>query len=177
MRRAERSIARSLPPRSPPVAPYDILKQWADYLVDNALDPGLQNQTDDVTGFIAHSSNLGLKGILAIGAMGQRARTLGNSIDADHYQSVAQSYITTWSLRSQDVASSHLRLAYDGGDETWSLKYNWYPDRLLNLGSSRRATLAEETAWYAQQRAEYGFPLDNRRTYTRRTGSHGPRPV
>ena len=54
-------------------AHYTILKQWADYLVANALDPGLQNQTDDFTGFIAHSANLALKGIIGIGAMGQIA--------------------------------------------------------------------------------------------------------
>ena len=148
-------------------AHYAILQKWTKYLVANALDPGFQNQTDDFTGFIAHSSNLALKGILAIGAMGQIARTLGNSVDADHYQSVAQDYITTWSMRSQDAASSHLRLAYDGDDQTWSLKYNSYPDRLLKLGLIPAATLAEETAWYVQQRAEYGFPLDNRHTYTK----------
>jgi hypothetical protein len=146
---------------------YAILKQWSDYLVTNALDPGLQNQTDDFTGFIAHSSNLALKGILAIGAMGQIANTLGQTADATHYQSVAQSYITQWSTKSQDGASTHLKLAYDADDATWSLKYNSYPDRLLGLGLIPAATLAEETAWYAQQKAAYGFPLDNRHTYTK----------
>jgi hypothetical protein len=143
------------------------LKQWTDYLVANALDPGLQNQTDDFTGFIAHSSNLALKGILAIGAMGQIATALGQTADAAHYQSVSQSYITQWSAKSQDSASSHLKLAYDQDDTTWSLKYNSYPDRLLGLGLIPAATLAEETAWYAQQKAPFGFPLDNRHTYTK----------
>ena len=148
-------------------AHYATLKGWADYLVGNALDPGLQNQTDDFTGFIAHSSNLALKGILGIGAMGRIARTLGNTADADHFDAVARDFIATWSMRSQDAAHTHLRLAYDGGDATWSLKYNAYPDRLLGLGLIPAATLAEETAWYVQQRAEYGFPLDNRHTYTK----------
>jgi Domain of unknown function (DUF4965) len=31
---------------------------WADYLVPNTLNPEFQNQTDDFTGRIAHSSNL-----------------------------------------------------------------------------------------------------------------------
>ena len=53
---------------------YRIFKQWADYLVANALDPVMQNQTDDFTGFIAHSANLALKGILAVGAMGADRR-------------------------------------------------------------------------------------------------------
>jgi hypothetical protein len=146
---------------------YPVLKQWTEYLVTNALDPGLQNQTDDFTGFIAHSSNLALKGILAIGAMGQIAATLGMTADATHYKSVAQSYITQWSTKSQDGATTHLKLAYDQDDVTWSLKYNSYPDRLLGLGLIPAATLDEETAWYAQQRAPYGFPLDNRHSYTK----------
>lgn len=35
----------------------------------NASDPDLQDQTDDFTGFIAHSVNLAFKGIIGIGAM------------------------------------------------------------------------------------------------------------
>jgi hypothetical protein len=146
---------------------YTVLKKWSDYLVANALDPGLQNQTDDFTGFIAHSSNLALKGILAIGAMGQIANTLGKAQDATYYTATAKSYIATWSTKSQDTATTHLKLAYDGDDVTWSLKYNSYPDRLLGLNLIPAATLAEESAWYAQQKNEYGFPLDNRHTYTK----------
>jgi hypothetical protein len=148
-------------------AHYATLNDWAKYLVDHALDPENQNQTDDFTGFIAHSSNLALKGILAIGAMGQIARAVGNTVDADHYDMVAHDYIVRWSGFSQDTTASHLRLAYDAPQDTWSLKYNSYPDRLLKLGLIPAATLAEETAWYVQQRAEYGFPLDNRHTYTK----------
>jgi hypothetical protein len=146
---------------------YAILKQWSDYLVANALDPGLQNQTDDFTGFIAHSSNLALKGILAIGAMGHIATTLGQTADATHYSTTAQSYITQWSTKSQDATSTHLKLAYDQADVTWSLKYNSYPDRLLGLALIPAATLTEESTWYAAQKAPYGFPLDNRHSYTK----------
>jgi hypothetical protein len=146
---------------------YALLKAWADYLVGNALDPGLQNQTDDFTGFIAHSSNLALKGILAIGAMGQISKALGNSADGDHYTSTAQSYIAQWAMKSQNGTQSHLKLAYDATDDTWSLKYNSYPDRLLRLGLIPAATLGEESSWYSHQKANYGFPLDNRHTYTK----------
>ena len=63
-------------------AHYVIFKQWATYLTTiptgvqfpNALDPQFQNQTDDFTGPIAHSVNLALKGIEAVGAMGQIAK-------------------------------------------------------------------------------------------------------
>ncbi len=78
---------------------YAILRQWAEYLVANALDPGLQNQTDDFTGFIAHSANLALKGIVGIGAMSVIATAAGNSTDATHYLSVARSYASQDRLR------------------------------------------------------------------------------
>lgn len=146
---------------------YTILKKWADYLVANALDPGSQNQTDDFTGFIAHSSNLALKGILGLGAMAQISTAVGQTTDANNYKTTSQSYITQWSQKSQDSTMTHLKLAYDGDDTTWSLKYNSYPDRLLGLGLIPAATLAEETTWYAQQKAAYGYPLDSRHTYTK----------
>lgn len=59
-------VERSCPGRQ---AHYAILKQWAEKLVRNALDPDLQDQTDGFTGFVAHSVNLAFKGIIGIGAM------------------------------------------------------------------------------------------------------------
>ena len=37
----------------------------------------------------------------------------------------------------------------------------------MGLGLIPAATLAEESAWYMQQKNEYGFPLDNRHSYTK----------
>jgi len=147
-------------------AHYKILKQWADYLVPNALDPGFQNQTDDFTGFIAHSSNLALKGILGIAAMGQVAMAAGNAADASYYQSQASSYISQWATKSQDASGQHLKLAYDQNG-TWSLKYNAFPDKLLGLNLIPAAVLAEEAAWYATKENAFGIPLDNRHLYTK----------
>jgi len=145
---------------------YKILKQWADYLVPNALDPGYQNQTDDFTGFIAHSSNLALKGILGIAAMGQIALAAGNTADASYYQKQASSYISQWATKSQDSSGQHLKLAYDQ-DGTWSLKYNAFPDKLLGLNLIPAAVLAEEATWYATKENAFGIPLDNRHSYTK----------
>lgn len=147
-------------------AHYTIFKQWADYLVGNALDPGNQNQTDDFTGFIAHSSNLALKGILAIGAMGQIAGYAGKTSDASSYSSTASSYISQWFTKSQDSSGQHLKLAYDQ-DGTWSLKYNAFPDKLLGLNLVPTSALNEEASWYSGKENSYGIPLDNRHTYTK----------
>jgi hypothetical protein len=147
-------------------AHYTILKQWADYLVANALDPGYQNQTDDFTGFIAHSANLALKGILAIGAMGRIATLTGNTSDASKYTSTAKSYIAQWVDKATDTSGDHLKLAYDQPG-TWSLKYNGYPDALLGLGLIPASVAQKEADWYLTQANQYGVPLDLRHSYTK----------
>ncbi|MBY8881270.1 glutaminase family protein [Actinacidiphila acidipaludis] len=145
---------------------YAILRQWTDYLVANALDPGYQNQTDDFTGFIAHSANLALKGILAIGAMAQIATAAGNATDATRYRSTAKDYIGQWVTKAQDTTPDHLKLAYDQPG-TWSLKYNGYPDALLGLDLVPASVAKEEGDWYLTQVNQYGVPLDPRHSYTK----------
>ncbi|WP_249227901.1 glutaminase domain-containing protein [Kutzneria sp. CA-103260] len=147
-------------------AHYTILKQWADYLVGNALDPGYQNQTDDFTGFIAHSANLALKGIVGIGAMSLISRFLGNAGEADHYLSVARSYISQWFDLAQDPSGTHLKMAYDQNN-TWSLKYNGYPDELLGLDLVPEAVHAQEAAFYQANARANGVLLDPRNDYTK----------
>ena len=145
-------------------AHYTMLRQWAQYLVSALPDPGNQNQTDDFTGFIAHSSNLALKGIVGIAAMAQISQTAGNTADAASYASTAKGYIATWASNSQD--GQHLRLAYDQAG-TWSLKYNGFPDRLLNTNLVAPAIQAQEAAWYSGRASTYGVLLDNRNDYTK----------
>jgi hypothetical protein len=147
-------------------AHYTILKQWADYLVDNALDPGYQNQTDDFTGFIAHSANLALKGIIAIGAMERIAIAAGKPSDGAHYAGVARDYIAQWVEKAQDTGKDHLKLAYDQPG-TWSLKYNGYPDALLGLNLIPKDIARKEGDWYLSQANQFGIPLDPRHSYTK----------
>jgi hypothetical protein len=146
---------------------YTLLHQWADYLVANLPDPGNQNQTDDFTGFIAHSVNLALKGIIGIGAMAEVARAAGNTGDVTFYSAKARAYIGQWVSMGQNAGSSHLKLTYDGADTTWSLKYNGYPDRLLDTNLIPPAVTAEEAAWYLQNQHTYGVLLDPRNQYTK----------
>ncbi|MBV8967804.1 MAG: DUF4965 domain-containing protein, partial [Verrucomicrobia bacterium] len=145
---------------------YRILKQWADYLVPNTLDPGFQNQTDDFTGFIAHSSNLALKGILAVDAMAQVALYAGKSKDFTYYYQQARDLIAQWVPLSEDPSGLHLKLAYDMPG-TWSLKYNAFPDKLLGFSLIPSSTLQQEANWYLQQEQPYGIPLDIRHSYTK----------
>ncbi|WP_375494084.1 glutaminase domain-containing protein, partial [uncultured Jatrophihabitans sp.] len=145
---------------------YAQLKKWADYLVGNALDPGFQNQTDDFTGFIGHSVNLALKGIVGIAAMGKLAAAAANHADEKSYRSTAQSYIAQWRTKATDTDGDHLKLAYDQPG-TWSLKYNGYADTLLGTGLVPAAVASREAAWYLTRANTYGVPLDLRHTYTK----------
>jgi hypothetical protein len=161
LRRVDRSAARRFA-----AAHYPILRQWADYLTGNALDPQFQNQTDDFTGFIGHSVNLALKGIIGIGAMSIVAAAAGNTGDAAHYLAVATDYVAQWQELAQDGAGPHLKLAYDQPG-TWSLKYNGFADDLLGLGLVPRSVASAEAAWYLRRTNTYGVPLDIRHTYTK----------
>ena len=145
---------------------YPILRQWAEYDVQNGLDPAFQNQTDDFTGSIKSSANLALKGILSVGAMGQIAGYAGNAADAAHYSQTAQDMIGQWSTLAQSKTGDHLVLAY-GQDDTWSLKYNAFPDKVLGLGLVPQAVLAEEAKYYLSHLNAFGIPLDNRHSYTK----------
>ncbi|HTA18204.1 MAG TPA: DUF5127 domain-containing protein [Polyangia bacterium] len=148
------------------VAHYEIAKQWADYLLPNTLDPQNQNQTDDFTGFINHSVNLALKGIVGVGAMSILATFAGNAADQQSYLTQAKTLAGKWATMAQDASSKHLLLEYDKPG-TWSLKYNALFDRVLGLGLVPASVLAEEAAWYTSQAQPFGVLLDPRNNYTK----------
>ena len=168
-------------------AHYTVLKNWANYLLTvpsgvtmcNALDPQFQNQTDDFLGSIAHSSNLALKGIIAVGAMGQIAAFAGNSTDAASFNGAARSLISQWATLSQNSNSTHLLLQYKEAanayspdttgepDTAWSLKYNEFPDKLLGLNLVPQNILTEEAAGYKTHETATGIALDYRADTTK----------
>jgi hypothetical protein len=148
------------------LAHYAIAKQWADYLVPNTLDPENQNQTDDFTGFINHSVNLALKGIVGVGAMAILADFAGNSADHASYLTQAKTLAGQWATKAQDASGKHLLLEYDKPG-SWSLKYNALYDRILGLHLVSPEILNQEAAWYASQAQDYGVVLDPRNPYTK----------
>jgi hypothetical protein len=77
-------------------AHYKTLKQWTEYLVQDSLIPGHQLSTDDFQGPLENQTNLALKGIIGIGAMGEVARLVGEGGDAKLYGGIAKDYIGKW---------------------------------------------------------------------------------
>ncbi|KZT74313.1 DUF1793-domain-containing protein [Daedalea quercina L-15889] len=145
---------------------YKLLDQWTQYLIADSLIPANQISTDDFAGSLANQTNLAIKGIIGIRAMGEMASLAGNSEESSNYTSIASSYVTQWQGFATSSDGKHLTLNYNN-DSSWSLTYNMWADKLLKLDLIPDSVYEMQTAWYPTVDAEYGVPLDTRHTYTK----------
>ncbi|CAK7216704.1 hypothetical protein SBRCBS47491_002918 [Sporothrix bragantina] len=146
---------------------YRLLRQFAEYLVKYSLVPAAQLSTDDFAGTLANQTNLAIKGILGIAAMGEMARLAGQADDAVLFTETARDYYRQWTeLAADPTGHSHTLLAYQWRS-SWGLLYNVYMDRLLDLGIVDEDVYAMQSAWYAQVSQVFGVPLDSRHHYTK----------
>lgn len=141
-----------------------LLKQWAEYLVNEGLDPEEQLCTDDFAGHLAHNTNLSVKAIVALACYAKLLEGMGEPTEAARYQALARSMAAEWEQRALD--DRHYRLTFDHPG-TWSQKYNLVWDRLLGLGVFSPEVARTEVAYYLQKQNRYGLPLDSRREYTK----------
>ncbi|KAK0203921.1 hypothetical protein DFS33DRAFT_1275044 [Desarmillaria ectypa] len=122
---------------------YTLFRQWAEYL---------KNVTSASAGFVDSDGldnvNLELKSIIGIACTGKIAGAIGQSGDADDYESLAQSYMSSW--QSSASEGNHLVSTY-GNASTWSLIYNMFPDRLLNLSLVEEDTYSSQDTFYLSQ--------------------------
>jgi hypothetical protein len=147
---------------------YSILVQWTQYLVDDSLIPADQLSTDDFAGSLHNQTNLALKGIIGIRAMGEIARLVGNDGDRTKYNNIAEDYITKWQTQgiAYEAQPPHTTLNY-GANETHGLLYNLWFDLELDLNLVPQAVYDMQSAFYPTVKQEYGVPLDTRHTYTK----------
>ncbi|MGQ1891620.1 glutaminase domain-containing protein [Thermophagus sp. OGC60D27] len=143
---------------------WEILTSWANYLLENGLDPENQLCTDDFAGHFAHNVNLSVKAIMGIACYGRLAEMLGQSEIAEKYSSVAKQMAKEWMKMADD--GDHFRLTFDQPG-TWSQKYNLVWNKLLGLDIFPDEVARTEVAYYLTKQNKYGLPLDNRRTYTK----------
>ena len=149
-------------------AHYEKLKQWNEYLVDEALIPAEQLSTDDFAGHLVNQTNLALKGIIGIAAMGEIANLTGHSDDAKNFSAIANDYITKWQdlgiTKTQDP--KHTTLQY-GNETTHGVLYNLYADKELDLNIVPKDVYDMQSNFYPTVMNQYGVPLDTRHTYAK----------
>ncbi|MFN3730181.1 MAG: glutaminase domain-containing protein [Fimbriimonadaceae bacterium] len=142
----------------------EVLRQWADYLVQYGLDPEHQLCTDDFAGHMARNANLSVKAIMGIAAYSRMATAFGKTEDETKYASIARDYAAKWVEMAR--TGDHTVLAF-GNPGTWSQKYNMVWDTLLGFGLFPAELKQQEIRYYLTKQNVYGLPLDNRATYTK----------
>ncbi|KLO18701.1 DUF1793-domain-containing protein [Schizopora paradoxa] len=142
---------------------YALLKQWAEYLVDNALTPNSQSSPLADAISYTNQTNLALKGIIGIAAMGRISSLMNNDADSSRYQGVSQDYISQWQTLSVSSDNSHLLLSY-GQQSCAGQVYNLYADKLLQLNLVPDQIYEMQTAFHKGQLNSgsftFGLPLD-----------------
>ena len=121
---------------------FEILNQWTQYLIEDALIPMNQISTDDFAGALANQTNLALKGIIGIEAMAVIANLTGNVTIGANYTTIAHDYIDQWQNLgiAHDATPPHTTLSY-GMNDTHGLLYNLFGDRELGEHFSTSCTL------------------------------------
>jgi Domain of unknown function (DUF1793) len=122
--------------------------------------------TDDFAGALANQTNLALKAILGIRAMGDIAELTHNYKDAKQFLDISYKYMSQWETYAFEKNATHAKLAYQLPD-SWGSLYNAYADDLLDLGLFPERIHAMQDAWYLKRTEKYGLPLDSRHMYTK----------
>jgi hypothetical protein len=143
---------------------WDVLTQWADYLLNEGFDPENQSNTDNFAAPSARNANLSIKAILGIASYARLADMLGKNKIAKKYSAEARSLALKWTKLAND--GDHYRFAFDQPD-TWSQKYNLVWDKIMKIDVFPHEIREKEVKYYLSKQNEFGLPLDSRHSYTK----------
>ena len=139
------------------------LTRWAEYLKEKGMDPENQLATNDMSGHLAHNTDLSIKAIIALGAYGQLCAATHRESEGRSYLDLARRYAKEWQSKADD--GDHYRLAFDRPG-TWSQKHNLIWDRVLGLNLFPPEVARRELEFYRTKLNVFGLPIDNRETYS-----------
>ncbi|MDE5995048.1 MAG: DUF4965 domain-containing protein [Oscillospiraceae bacterium] len=140
---------------------FDLLKKWADYLVNAGVV--LENQlcTDDFAGHSEKNINLAIKSVLGITFFAEICKAMNK---ADSYTKLAKEY----AQKLCSFALSDGTLPFSIGDsDTWSLKYNLVWDKIFGFALFPEELYEKESRKYKDKLDTYGVPLDYRKSLTK----------
>ncbi|KAI0746013.1 hypothetical protein C8Q76DRAFT_606683 [Earliella scabrosa] len=140
---------------------YNLTKRWADYLVNNALAPENQCSADGQD--TANMTNLAFKGIVGVRAMAEMSRALGEEFDAQQYEGQATALMGSFQSLAQASNGQRLLGVY-GDQQSWSMMYNLYADRLLGTNLVSENLLNSQTQFYSNlltSAPPFGLPVNS----------------
>ncbi|KAJ7249889.1 hypothetical protein C8J57DRAFT_1355899 [Mycena rebaudengoi] len=144
---------------------YPLLTTWANYPVTNALDTSQQTPADarfdSLNQNHGNLTNLAIKGIIGIRAMAEISQIMGQSMDAEKYESTANNLTEQWISRTS--SSDHLRWTYQTSTST-GLMYNLIGDRLLHQNGIPDSVYALQSTFISTQANTifpFGIPLSS----------------
>ncbi|GAB1195206.1 hypothetical protein APSETT444_004461 [Aspergillus pseudonomiae] len=145
------------------VAKYqDIMRPYADYLVDNGVDIAEQLSSNDAAGPLANETNLAIKAAVGIKAFGQlTGLTEYSRIGKERADLFFNQRLGT------DGQKTHFVLQYPDKPASWKIPYNLYPDVLLDLGTFPPEVHHMSNTFFKSVRGEYGVPLDSRQDWAK----------
>jgi hypothetical protein len=141
---------------------WPLLTRWAEYLRAAGLDPTNQLATNDMSGHLAHNTDLSIKAILGMGAYGMLCEMTDRPAEGASYLASAREYARRWTSMADD--GNHYRMAFDQPG-TWSEKHNLIWDQILGLNLFPASVAQKETAFYLTKLNRYGLPVDSRMNY------------
>jgi len=142
---------------------FDLLEKWVNYLVNYGLKPENQLCTDDFGGHLKNNLNLAIKATVAIKCYAKILEALNK--DSSFFNNKAREFASE--IEKFNANFKHLPLTWDSDDQTFSVKYNFAFDKLLNLNLFKQELYENEINCYLEKMNKYGTPLDSRKNYTK----------
>lgn len=144
---------------------FTLLEKWVEYLLRYGLKPESQLCTDDFSGHLKNNINLAIKATVGIACFAEICKALNFEEKYDKFRAISEDFAKE--IEAFSEKHTHLPLAWDCGEETYSLKYNFAFDKILGLNLFSQSLFERETDFYITKMNEYGIPLDNRAEFTK----------